>query len=112
MILNKILKKELHKKGFINGYKFNNQFQVLSNNYKQYFLIDAVIATQDTFLITTDMVLDEKCKDHLKSISNINKTILYVIDYYDWFREDLNIEQKIKKAIWCTNEAQNKLKLN
>lgn len=112
MILNKILKKELHKNGFIHGFKFNNQFQVLTNNYKQYFLIDAVIATQDAFLIITDIVLDEKSKDDLKSIGSANKATLYVIDYYDWFRDDLELEQKIKKAIWSTNEIQNKLKLN
>lgn len=112
MILKKLIKKELLKYGLFHGFKFNNQFQVLKDNYKIRFLIDGVIALNDTHVISCDMLVDNNTKNGLLNISKHHKVDLHIIDYFDWCRNDITIEQKIERCVWSTNTTINNKKLN
>ena len=112
MILKKLIKKELIKHGIFHGFKFNNQFQILKDNYKIRFLIDGVIIINNGHILTCDMLVNDDVKKGLLNVSIYYKTELHIIDYFDWHRNDITIEQKINRCVWSTNNQINNKKLN
>jgi hypothetical protein len=112
MIQKRILQKELQKHGLFQGFKFNNQFQILKDNYKIRFLIDGVIATKTSQLIFCDMLLDNNVKTALSNISERYNTNLYIIDHFDWYNSDIDIEEKIQRCAWSTDKVINNSKIN